>query len=331
MIQRVNWGILGYARIARLSAIPAILRSPNARLHGVASRDAVKLAECRAHFPQATEMVGYDSYEALLADPAIDAVYIPLPNSLHKPWTMAALRAGKHVLCEKPLALDAAEAGEMIAAARAADRLLMEAFMYRYTDRAKKIAEVVRSGRLGKLRHINASFRFFLDRPNTIKVQPELGGGALYDVGCYPVNLLGLITGRVPQAVHALADMDNGVDVNLSAVLRYDDGLIANIHCGFNAAAYMHATLIGTEGVLECSDTFVDFRGHLTLRDKEGTRLIPVDESDRYAAEFTDFSAAILSGDQPALSLDESLRNMQVLDLIRASLASQPSLNPLNA
>lgn len=313
----INWGILGYARIARLSAIPAMQRAGNARFYAVASRNDQTLAECQAQFGNER---GYSSYEALLEDPLVDAVYIPLPNSLHKPWTLAALRAGKHVLCEKPLAMDAAEAAEMIAVARESGKLLMEAFMYRYTDRARKIAEVVASGALGELRHINADFRFFLDRPNTIKVQPELGGGALYDVGCYPVNFLGLVTRAVPVKCHALAELDNGVDVNLSAVLQYADGLIANIHCGFNAFGHMHASIIGTHGMLEANDTFLDFRGNLQLHTRDGTRLIPVAESDRYGSEFRDFSAAILENRAPQLDLDDTLRNMRVLDMIRHSL-----------
>jgi D-xylose 1-dehydrogenase (NADP+, D-xylono-1,5-lactone-forming) len=316
-MNKLRWGILGYARIARLNAIPALLRAGNAELVAVASRDANKLAECAAQFPLARLHLSYD---ALLADPDVDAVYVPLPNSLHKPWSIAALKAGKHVLCEKPLAMNAAEAREMAAVAQEHGKLLMEAFMYRYTDRARRVQEVIESGVLGPLRHINASFRFFLDRPNTIKAQPELGGGALYDVGCYPVNLLGLITGAVPVSVKAVAEYEQGVDVNLSALLQYEDGLIANIHCGFNAHGRMHAEVIGTLGVLEIPDTFLDPAGEILVHTKTGTERIAIAESDRYGAEFRDFSAAALEGRAPLLTLDETIRNMEVMDMIRASL-----------
>ncbi|MDB5801488.1 MAG: oxidoreductase [Rhodocyclales bacterium] len=315
--QLVRWGILGYARIARLNAIPGMLRAGNAELAAIASRDPNKLAECAEKFSLARLHL---KYEDLLADPDVDAVYIPLPNSLHKPWTIAALRAGKHVLCEKPLALNATEAREMAAVSHDTGKLLMEAFMYRYTDRMRQVRDLLDSGVLGPLRHINASFRFFLDRPNTIKAQPELGGGALYDVGCYPVSLLGMITGEVPVRCQATAEFEQGVDVNLSALLQYDDGLIANIHCGFNAHGRMHAEIIGTLGTLEVPDTFLDPAGELRLHTKDGTRSIAIEQSDRFGAEFRDFSAAILEGRQPMLSVDDSIRDLEVLDMIRTSL-----------
>ena len=218
----VTWGVLGYARIARQSVIPAIERAENARLLGVASRNSDGL-------PTDQWERTYASYADLLADSDIQAVYIPLPNSLHKEWVIRALEAGKHVLCEKPLGLDAAEVAAMQQVASQHNRMLMEAFMYRYTDRMRVVKEVLDGGELGELRHINASFRFLLDRPNTIKMQAELGGGALYDVGCYPVNFLGMVTGRLPQRCQVLSEIQQGVDTNLSALLQYDDGLIANI------------------------------------------------------------------------------------------------------
>lgn len=318
--KQVRWGVLGYARIARLNAIPAIQRSGNAELVAIASRDLAKLAECAEQFSLARLHL---KYEDLLADPDVDAVYIPLPNSLHKEWSIAAMRAGKHVLCEKPLALNAAEAREMAAVSRDTGKLLMEAFMYRYTDRMRAVREVISSGVLGPLRHINASFRFLLDRANTIKVDAALGGGALYDVGCYPVNLLGMITGETPKSCHVIAELEQGVDVNLSALLQYESGLIANIHCGFNAFGRMHAEVIGTQGMLEISDTFLDAADDIQIHTKEGTRHIAVEESDRYGAEFHDFSAAILEEREPLLSLDESIRNLEVLDMLFANLRSK--------
>lgn len=313
----VAWGVLGYARIARLNAIPAMARAGNARFYGIASRDADKLADCAAQFaPERT----YGRYEDLLADPVIQAVYIPLPNSLHQPWTIAALRAGKHVLCEKPLAMNAAEAREMAAVARETGCLLMEGFMYRYTERIRQVRAVLDSGALGRIKAINASFRFLLDRPNTIKARPELGGGALYDIGCYPVNFLGMVTGRMPLACQVMAEMDGGVDTHLSAMLRYDGGLIANIQCSFNTQASMRAEIIGTDGVLDIADTFLDAAGSLVLTTAQGKRQIEVAESDRFGAEFRDFSDCILQGRQPLLSLDDSVRNMAVLDMLRAQL-----------
>lgn len=318
MNPQIRWGILGYARIARLQVIPAIQASGNGRVHALASRDAAKLAEARAQVP---ELTGHASYNALLADPQVDAVYIPLPNALHRQWVIAALDAGKHVLCEKPLALNADEAREMREVARGAGRLLMEAFMYRYTDRTRQVQAVLASGALGEIRHVNASFRFLLDRPGTIKMQPELGGGALYDVGVYPLNLLGLISkGALPVSVHAEAQFDQGVDVNASVLLRYESGLLATLHCGFNAFGQMGAEIVGSQGRLTIPDPFLGEAGELILSTAQGSRSLPVAATERYTEQVRDFAAAILEERAPLLGLDESIRNLEVLDMIRASL-----------
>lgn len=314
----VSWGILGFARIARMQAIPAITASGNGHVHGIASRDTAKLDEAEKLVPGVRR---YESYADLLKDPAIQAVYVPLPNSLHRQWAIAALEAGKHVLCEKPLALHAAEAREMVAAARTNGRLLMEAFMYRYTDRIRQVQEILDSGELGEIRHVNASFRFFLDRQGTIKMQPALGGGALYDVGVYPLNLLGMITGRIrPVACHAEAEFADGVDVNTSVLLRYPSGLLATLHCGFNAHGQMGADIVGTRGRLLVPDTFIGEPGALTVITNTSKRSLPVQATDRYTEQFRDFSGAILEERAPLLTLEESIHNLEVLDTIRASL-----------
>ena len=313
MNQAIQWGVLGAARIARLQVIPAILRCANARLHAIASRDPAKLAEFQALFGS---FKAHDSYEALLEDPAVDAIYIPLPNSMHREWAIHAMRCGKHVLCEKPLALNSEEATEMIKVAQECKVLLMEAFMYRYTDRMSQINRVLGSGVLGQIRSVNSTFRFLLDRENTIKENPELGGGALYDVGCYPLNLIGLVAGAEPISVTVECDKPQGVDINLSALLRYESGLIASLHCGFNTFGRMHSEIIGTDGTLLAPDTFLDDAGQLALHTRQGCALIPVAESDRYGEEIRDFSAAILENRSPMLSLEESLRNMRTLDCI---------------
>lgn len=311
MTHQVRWGILGCARIARLQVIPAILRCANARLQAMASRDSAKLNECRALFGDFT---AHSSYDALLADPDVDAIYLPLPNSLHCEWAIKAMRAGKHVLCEKPLALKAADVEAMIAVARECGVLLMEAFMYRYTDRVRKIQAVLDSGALGQVRSINSTFRFFLDRENTIKEEAGLGGGALYDVGCYPLNLIGMITQDEPESVGVACDLANGVDTNFSAVLRYRSGLIASLHCGFNAFGRMHTEITGTRGVLLAPDTFLDNAGQLQLITDKGTETIEVAASDRYASEVEDFSAAVLKNSEILLDLTESLRNAKTIE-----------------
>ena len=318
MNRPVRWGILGCARIARLHWLPALQRCDNAVLQAVASRDPAKLAEFRTLFGDA--FTAHANYEALLDDPAVEAIYLPLPNALHCEWAIRAMQRGKHVLCEKPLALDAAQGEQMASAAREHGVLLMEAFMYRYTERLRAVERILESGVLGEVRSVNSTFRFFLDRENTIKDDPALGGGALYDIGVYPLNLIGLVAQAEPVEVLATCGRAHGVDHNLSALLRYESGLLASLHCGFNAYGRMHSDIIGSEGSLLVPDTFLDDAGEIVLNARAGSERIAVPASDRYASEIRDFSAAVRAQRAPALTLEESLRNLRVLDRIRAAL-----------
>ena len=313
--KRLRWGIMGCARIARLQVVPAILRCDNAALAAVASRSPARLDEFQSLFGPFRR---HEDYAALIEDPGVDALYIPLPNTLHYEWTLRALRAGKHVLCEKPLALSGRDAETMIRTAEEHGVVLMEAFMYRYTDRMHKIRQVLESGVLGEIRSIHSTFRFLLDRENTIKENPDLGGGSLFDVGCYPLNLIGLITQDEPCSIGVECFAPHGVDINLSAVLRYQSGLIASLHCGFNAFGRMHSEITGSRGILQAPDTFLNDPGHLTVQTASGTEVLPVVESDRYAEEIRDFSAAVLEQRKPLLPLAESLRNARVLERIAA-------------
>ena len=325
--RKIRWGVLGYARIARVELIPAILRASNSVLHAVASRDEAKLAEARTQVPGLAKT--YRGYEALLADPEIDAVYIPLPLALHREWTIRAAEHGKHVLCEKPLALNAAEAREMITACASHGVVLMEAFMYRYTARTRAVLEVIRSGELGEIKQVSSTFRFLLSNPASIKLRPELGGGALYDVGCYPVNFIGLIadamaggapgSGGQPAAVAVECVREGGIDVNFSALLKYPSGLLAAAHCGFNAQKRVHSEITGTRGILEVPETFFDPAGVLTLTTGETRREIAVPASDRYRHEVEDFADAIRQKRAPLFSLVETLRNAEVLDRLFAA------------
>lgn len=326
--KKIRWGVLGYARIASESVIPALLRAGNSELHALASRDEAKLAIARTRYGIPKTHVGY---EALLQDPEIDAVYLPLPNNLHRAWTIRAAEHGKHILCEKPLGLNAAEVREMIAACSMNKVTLMEAFMYRYTDRIAKVREVLRSGVLGEIKFVEATFRYPLDRPDSIKWNPALGGGSAYDVACYPINLVGLIadecngkpdTGAIhPQSVSAECVRSRGIDVIFSGLLKYSSGLLASIHSGFNAQKHIMAQIVGTKGILEIPETYFDHAGSLTLSLGDERREIPVMKSDRYRYEIEDFADAILQQRPPAFGLAETLRNAEVLDRLFAAAA----------
>lgn len=326
MSKKIRWGVLGWARIARLNVIPAIQRSGNGVLQAVASRSETKLSECRA---QCSPVELLHSYEELVRHPMVDAVYNPLPNSLHKAWTIKAAEQGKHVLCEKPAALNATEAREMIAACRANGVQFMEAFMYRYTTRTQKVLEVVRSGALGDIKFIQAQFRFLLNRDGDVRRSAELGGGSLYDVGCYPVNFIGLVLdaatgsapgrGPSPESVRAQAVDINGVDEMFSALLHYPGGVTAALHSGLNAHFRMGAEIIGTKGVLEVPFTFLGDKGPLMLIAGDQRTELPVPESDRYLLQVEDFADAILQRRPPLLTPEETIRNLELLDRLYAA------------
>ena len=322
MSKKIKWGILGYAKIAVDSVIPALLKAQYSEFYGLASRDPNKLAACRATFGLNK---GYDSYQALLDDPEIEAVYIPLPNGLHKEWTIKAAQAGKHVLCEKTIALNAAECQEMIEACRENKVKLMEAFMYRHTERTRKVQEIVASGVLGELKYINSCYRFHLTRPKDIRLLPELGGGALFDVGCYPLNFIGMLLNDTPRSLQAEAEMANGVDIIYSAALNYGNGVIANVNCGFNAFQRVYSEIVGTEGYLEVPDTFLGIAGELTLKTVAGVEHIPIAASDRYLLQLDGFATAIINDRDPLLSTSESLRNMEIIDRLLEATRYKPT------
>ena len=322
---QIRWGVLGYARIAREHVMPAIQRSSNSVLAALASRDEAKFADARARFG---ELTFHHRYEDLIGDPEIDAIYIPLPNALHCEWTVQAIQAGKHVLCEKPIGLTAEECAQMIAAARKRGVKLMEAFMYRYTARTRQVIEILRSGVLGEVKSVSSTFRFLLSNPTSIKLRPEVGGGALYDVGCYPVNFIGLVAdlasgvragAAVPESVSGECLRSGGVDMAFSGVIKYPFGLLASVSCGFDAQGRMYSEIVGTRGVLEIPDTYLNAAGSLSLWTGAERKEISVAESDRYRAEIEDFAGSILENRLPAFPLEETQRNATVIDRLIAA------------
>lgn len=327
--RKIRWGILGYAQIAREAFIPALQASANGEFYALASREPARLAACQERYRVPRT---YEDYEALLRDPEVDAVYVPLPNSLHREWTLKAAAHGKHVLCEKPIALHAGECRDMVEGCAAGGVVFMEAFMYRYSSRLRQVLEVLHSGVLGELRQINATFRFLLTDPNAFNLRPELGGGSLYDVGCYPVNLIGLVVdalaGEAPGAggqPHSVAAEcvrgASGVDLTFAALLRYPSGLVATISSGFDSHERIFAELIGTRGVLEVPNVFFGPAEPMILFADGNRRSMPVAVEDCYRLEAEDFADAILTRRSPRLSLRETQRNTEVIDRLRAAMS----------
>ncbi len=249
-MKKLRWGILSTARIGVKAIIPAIQQSSNGVVAAIASRSAAaaQAAAKASNIPRA-----FGAYEALLESPDVDAMYIPLPNHLHKEWTIRAAQRGKHVLCEKPFALNVTEVDEMIAAARQQRVLLMEAFMYRFHPQYAKAQELIARGAIGKVQTIRSAFCFTLNRPNDIRLKKETGGGALMDVGCYCVNMARLITGTEPVQVQAsmILHANQQVDDSLAGVLRFPGDVLAVFDCSFHTDYTEWLQIQGTEGRLD--------------------------------------------------------------------------------
>ncbi len=243
----INWGILSTARIGSTAFIPSARATPGARVHAVASRSQDRAdAFARQHdIP-----VALGGYQALVEHPEIDAIYISLPNSLHAEWTLAAARAGKHVFCEKPLAVTAAEGRRMVAACREAGVLLFEAFVFMHHPQGRRLLQIIGSGEIGALRHIDAGMTFVVDDPANIRMIEALGGGSIYDGGVYPITFSRFIAGADPVSVlaHMRFDERAGVDVAVSLILEFPGGLTATLYCGFQGRGGAHARIIGDRG-----------------------------------------------------------------------------------
>jgi D-xylose 1-dehydrogenase (NADP+, D-xylono-1,5-lactone-forming) len=311
----LRWGVLGAANIARKQVIPAIQRSESGRVVAIASRDRARAEEvAREH---AIEHV-LDDYESLLRSDGVDAVYIPLPNSEHRRWAIAAAEAGKHILCEKPLALNASEAEEMVTAADRVGVVLAEAFMYRHHPLTGKVLELTRSGAIGEVRIIRSTFTFNLSREQDIRRVKELGGGALLDVGCYCVNLARLITGQEPVAVAGVAEYGpSGTDESFAGVLRFGDGVLSDFDCSFRAAGGPSYQIIGSEGKIWVRQGFKPEReeeGEIQLHQNGEISRIFTEAVDQYTVMADDFAKAVTGKRVHPFPPADAIANMRVLD-----------------
>jgi xylose dehydrogenase (NAD/NADP) len=306
-----QWGVLGAARINQ-SVLEGAALAEGASVVAIAARDR---ARAQAQADQFGIGTVYGSYDELLADPEVEAVYIPLPNSLHVEWSVRALEGGKHVLCEKPLARTEAEARRAFAAARAADRLLMEAFMWRHTPQTRKLGELLSEGAVGALRMVRATFGFKLERAGDVRLSRELQGGALMDVGCYCVSAVRLAAG---EPVHVRAEQvrgGDGVDVRLAATMRFAGDVLGVIDCALDAPVGHRLTIVGEAGELVLEDPF-HARKPGILHDG---RLIVVPFANPYALEFENFSAAIRGEAEPLLGARDAVAQAAAIEALYRS------------
>ncbi len=318
----VRWGVLGAADIAVRQVIPAMQRGRLSRIVALASRDAAK-ADAAARslgIPRA-----HGSYEALLADPDVDAVYVPLPNHLHVPWSVRAAAAGKHVLCEKPIACTAAEARELLAARDRAGVLVGEAFMVRTHPQWLRVRELVAAGRIGELRLVHGHFSYYRRDPDDVRSKPEYGGGVLLDIGCYPVTLSRWLYGAEPLEVAAVLERDPEfrVDRLVSALLRFPAGQASFTVAG-QAAHHQRMQLLGTTGRIEVEIPFnppPDHRARVFVDDGRdlrgaGIETVTFEPVNQFTLQGDRFSEAVRGRGPVPVPLEDAVANMAVLDAL---------------
>jgi xylose dehydrogenase (NAD/NADP) len=266
----------------------------------------------------------YGSYDAMLADPDLEAVYISLPNSMHVEWSIAALDAGKHVLCEKPLDRRPNEVERAFDTAERNGLVLMEAFMYRHHLQTFALHELVSSGRLGELRQVRAAFSFTLDDPQDIRLRPELGGGALMDAGCYCVNVVRLLAGE-PELVFGREVIGpTGVDLRFAGLLEFPGSVLAEFHCGFDLPYESALEAIGSDATVVVPEPWRCRDPHLELN---GER-IDVQDADRYQLQLENFAAAIRGEGEPLLGRADTVAQARVIDALYRSSETGTAVTP---
>jgi len=322
MTDKIRWGVLGTGRIGTRKVIPAMQRGSHSVVAAIASRDASR-AEAAAGALGIAKVHG--SYEALLADRDIDAVYNPLPNHLHVPWTIRAAEAGKHVLCEKPIALNAAQAAELVAVRDRTGVLIQEAFMVRSHPQWLAARDLVRAGRIGEVRGYAGFFSYFNDDPANIRNIADWGGGGLMDIGCYLVHTSRFVLDREPVRVCGLMDRDPAMRVDRVTSLLLDfPGVQAVGTCGTQLVAYQRVQILGTRGRIEIpipfnappdrpTRLFVDDGSDLDGGNRE---TMEFEVCDQYTIQGDLFSRAILEGQPAPYPLEDSVRNMRIIDAL---------------
>ena len=311
----MKFGIISTANIGTETVIPAIQETEH-EVVAIASRNRARAQEVaeQLEIPRA-----YETYEELLDDDEIEAVYNPLPNALHAEWTKRAADHGLHVLCEKPLAVDAAEARELGRYCDERGVTLMEAFMYRYHPRTRRAAELCREL---DIRSVKARFQFVLDEPNDVRFDPDLAGGSLMDVGSYAVNIIRLFLGEPEQVYATTTTMDNGVETELTAILEYEDGVTAEISSSFTTQPTQHCRIEATNGWLEATEPFLPQSDDGTtleyqIDDRRATEYF--DHVNQYVLEIEQFADYIETGSSPETDSDDATRTMEIIDALYQS------------
>jgi len=315
VVEPVRWGLLSTARI-NAALIPGLKGSPESELLAVASRTdegAAAYAETWG-IPRA-----HGSYEQLLADPEIEAVYISLPNGMHVDWSIRALEAGKHVLCEKPLARLPQDVERTFDAADRAGRLLMEAFMWRQHPQSKRLRELVEGGAIGELRLVRSSFSFPLGDPDDIRLDPALDGGALMDVGCYCVSGSRFVAGEPLIASAQMVPAPKGVDMRLAGTLVFPGGVLAQLDCAFDLPDRQGLEVVGAGGSLRVAQPWAIEEPGIELRRGGKVEQVEVEKLDRYRLQTDNFSRAVRGLEPPLLGREDALGQARTIDALYRS------------
>ncbi len=327
-MKKIRWGVLSTARIGVQKVIPAMQKGKICEIAAISSRDfekAGKTAE-KLNISKA-----YGSYDELLDDPEIDAIYNPMPNHLHVPWSIKAIEAGKHVLCEKPIALSAEEARQLADAAKARpDLKVMEAFMYRHHPQWREAKALVDRGEIGDLRTIHSHFSYFNDDPNNVRNMPEIGGGGLLDIGCYSISLSRFIFGREPKNVFAKMEFDPRfhTDILASGVLDFGPGT-SIFSCSTQLGYHQSAVIFGTTGSIQIEIPFnppFDKPTRIFVRrgDEIEEKTFPV--CNQFTIQGNLFSRAILEDRDVPTPLTDAVANMKVIDAVKRSSIEEKSI-----
>ena len=317
-MSKFRWGIISTAKIGREKLIPAIQKSKISEVHAIASRRKEEAEKAAA---QLGISKAYGSYEELLTDPEINAVYIPLPNHLHVEWSIKALQAGKHVLCEKPIGLSSAEAKKLMDTARNyPDVKVMEAFMYRFHPQWIKAKSLVTEGRIGKLTTIHSFFSYYNTDPNNIRNQRDKGGGGMMDIGCYNISLSRHLFDEEPTKVLGLAEIDpqTGVDRLASGILQFSKGT-STFTCSTQLVPYQRVNIFGTDGRIEIEIPFnapPDKPTKLWLHSKTGTEEMVFDIVDQYTLETDAFAKSVLENKPVPTPLLDAFNNMKAIEAV---------------
>jgi predicted dehydrogenase len=322
---RLRFGVLGAAKITPEALIEPAADCGRADVVAIAARDAKRARRfAKKHGIGRVE----SSYQALVENPDIDAVYNPLPASLHAEWTIRALESGKHVLCEKPFAANARQAEQMVAAARERDLVLLEAFHYRYHPLTDRILEVMASGALGDLREMEAAFCIAIRDQSDIRYDLSLGGGATMDLGCYPIHWSRQVMGKEPTVLRAEArEGPSGIDVAMTAELRFPGDVPCQVHCSMAADAGFQAFLsvVGSRGELRADNPLAPHLGHrlrLCIDGEEATE--QVHGQTTYHHQLEAFAAAVLDGAEQPTGGEDGVANMRVIDAVYRAAGLRP-------